>query len=531
MALATQCPHCYTSFRVANDQLKLHAGMVRCGSCKQTFNGIEHLLPPGATPKTAPPAAAESQSASDTKEGKLAASTGTNADSIETAPDRIDHHLPSSPQVQITEATPSIETSEGDGSTEEIESFINQDGFTDTLVVAPSTLLITPTEPEFEVATNPEGDHFDVTQKVVFDPDVPAAVRVEPVSTSEHFPALHGESKETPKERIEEENKAEQKEEISTPLTVSPAPEKNRPAKAPGALTASLDFELSKEDREWVDEIAQVHQLELETRAALLDEETDEWSKHEPILPQEDLANAVDDLKPLLDEIGDFEDVAQRPSKKSGAASTQRETQTELASDDSNAEEAVDEKDDAERNKDLHDNVRPGFVLQAERDQRFGRWKRIGLSLGCFLFVVLGLAQSMYFFRSELAAHLPQFKPQLLSICKSLACQIKLPAQKSMLEITGSELLIISEELGINTLSIQIQNKSSTVQAWPHLELTLKDRRGKDLLQKAFTPAQYVDNKDMLLKGMPANSETSQKIFFQLNGLKASDYATDIFYP
>lgn len=44
MALATQCPHCRTTFRVAHDQLKLRAGLVRCGSCKQIFNGIEHLL-------------------------------------------------------------------------------------------------------------------------------------------------------------------------------------------------------------------------------------------------------------------------------------------------------------------------------------------------------------------------------------------------------------------------------------------------------------------------------------------------------
>jgi predicted Zn finger-like uncharacterized protein len=28
MALATRCPHCQTTFRVANDQLKLHAGLV-----------------------------------------------------------------------------------------------------------------------------------------------------------------------------------------------------------------------------------------------------------------------------------------------------------------------------------------------------------------------------------------------------------------------------------------------------------------------------------------------------------------------
>lgn len=44
MALATQCPHCHTTFRVANDQLKLRAGLVRCGACKEIFNGIEHLL-------------------------------------------------------------------------------------------------------------------------------------------------------------------------------------------------------------------------------------------------------------------------------------------------------------------------------------------------------------------------------------------------------------------------------------------------------------------------------------------------------
>ncbi|MCU6434732.1 zinc-ribbon domain-containing protein [Undibacterium sp. Jales W-56] len=54
MALATQCPHCNTTFRVANDQLKLHGGLVRCGSCQQTFNGIEHLLAPTATAASRP---------------------------------------------------------------------------------------------------------------------------------------------------------------------------------------------------------------------------------------------------------------------------------------------------------------------------------------------------------------------------------------------------------------------------------------------------------------------------------------------
>lgn len=53
MALATLCPYCHTAFRVANDQLKLHAGLVRCGACQQTFNGIEHLVAPGKVPAKA----------------------------------------------------------------------------------------------------------------------------------------------------------------------------------------------------------------------------------------------------------------------------------------------------------------------------------------------------------------------------------------------------------------------------------------------------------------------------------------------
>ncbi|HZW20089.1 DUF3426 domain-containing protein [Noviherbaspirillum sp.] len=58
MALATQCPHCHTTFRVAHDQLKLRAGLVRCGACKQIFNGIENLLRPEDLEQQAPKAPA-----------------------------------------------------------------------------------------------------------------------------------------------------------------------------------------------------------------------------------------------------------------------------------------------------------------------------------------------------------------------------------------------------------------------------------------------------------------------------------------
>jgi predicted Zn finger-like uncharacterized protein len=46
MALATKCPFCQTTFRVAQDQLKLRGGLVRCGSCREVFNGSDYLLAP-----------------------------------------------------------------------------------------------------------------------------------------------------------------------------------------------------------------------------------------------------------------------------------------------------------------------------------------------------------------------------------------------------------------------------------------------------------------------------------------------------
>ncbi|GAB3463081.1 hypothetical protein GCM10027321_25370 [Massilia terrae] len=57
MALATQCPHCKTTFRVAQDQLKLRGGIVRCGACHEIFDGNASLVDLSAAPAGLPSAA------------------------------------------------------------------------------------------------------------------------------------------------------------------------------------------------------------------------------------------------------------------------------------------------------------------------------------------------------------------------------------------------------------------------------------------------------------------------------------------
>lgn len=45
MLLATRCPHCETVFRLQQEQLSLHEGLVRCGHCEQIFNASQSLVP------------------------------------------------------------------------------------------------------------------------------------------------------------------------------------------------------------------------------------------------------------------------------------------------------------------------------------------------------------------------------------------------------------------------------------------------------------------------------------------------------
>lgn len=64
MALVTRCPSCRTTFRITQDQLELRNGLVRCGHCKEVFNGKQHLLGPEITQQPAAalmPAPAENQ--------------------------------------------------------------------------------------------------------------------------------------------------------------------------------------------------------------------------------------------------------------------------------------------------------------------------------------------------------------------------------------------------------------------------------------------------------------------------------------
>ena len=59
MSTSTQCPQCNTRFKVSQEQLDAHQGMVRCGRCQAVFNATEYLQEDQPSPQLNLPIAEE----------------------------------------------------------------------------------------------------------------------------------------------------------------------------------------------------------------------------------------------------------------------------------------------------------------------------------------------------------------------------------------------------------------------------------------------------------------------------------------
>lgn len=355
MALATQCPHCHTTFRVAHDQLKLRAGLVRCGSCKQIFNGIENLLRP------------------------------EDIGQAENAP----APQPSDPVI------PSLEPASADSVSAEPAAHPPETAHKEEKAV----------EPAHDAATSENID-------------------ADPLLRMTLLHVTHNEQ-----ERTENE-------------TAQPA---------------------SKAD--------------------------------------------LDALEKTLD---DLERQSWRPKSEDG--------ETEADAD------ALDQAEAREYEE-------PGFVKQGRRRQRVRRVMRVLIVIGLPLLLFAFLAQGVYIFRNQLAVWFPQTKPVLAQACNLLGCQLGLPAEIDAVAIESSELQAASVDQSTLALSVLLRNHGTIVQAWPSIELTLKDPNDQPIARRVFMPRDYLPASQDINKGFAPKSEQPVKLYFELTQLKASEYRVYLFYP
>jgi len=149
--------------------------------------------------------------------------------------------------------------------------------------------------------------------------------------------------------------------------------------------------------------------------------------------------------------------------------------------------------------------------------------------IGSLLLLASLCVQGLYFFRSDLAARHPEFKPLLQQFCGVLQCSIRLPANPDLLSIETSNLEADPQQASQVTLNAILRNRANLAQEYPQLELTLTDIQDRMIARRIFTPEEYAKGAD-LGRGMVPNEEVTVKLYLDLGDLKAAGYRVFLFY-
>lgn len=451
MALATRCPHCKTTFRVASDQLKLRGGIVRCGTCNQVFDGNASLVDlEAAEPKTPPPAPiAEPE-------------VGAVSDAA----------MPREPEPQVTPAPQRIAEPEPEAMPEPERTAEPEPQAVATPAPEPA-IMPAPAPPP--VATPSASDIFD-NQIAAIEASSPIVMPPGYVLDFDlSDPVWH-----VPEEEPE-------------PIP-HPPPQPDNYAESPTQFSPDDELEFERlNDAEFDPPVPGEGELSL---ADEVEEVDAPFSSEQPHDEQPQAPQSAPGPLPLL---------------RAAANETPPEPVVFTPAPEPEAE---------------HDE--PEFVRLAREKEQAAWRRRLTLGAGSLLLTVALAAQGVLNFRNVLAARYPALKPALAAACVPLQCKIELPAQIDNLVIETGELQTISASTF--QLTTLLRNESGLTQAWPYIELELKDANDKVVVRRVFTPPQYLPA-GAAPKGFAGHAEQPVKIHFELKQLKASGFNIAVFYP
>ncbi|MEO6118858.1 MAG: DUF3426 domain-containing protein [Methylotenera sp.] len=144
--------------------------------------------------------------------------------------------------------------------------------------------------------------------------------------------------------------------------------------------------------------------------------------------------------------------------------------------------------------------------------------------------LVIAVAQSIYFLRSEIAIYYPNVKPYLVETCKQLGCTIDLPKKIELIVIDDSDIQEDPDHLGLMRLSSTLINQAGFNQAYPNLELTLTDINDKPKLRRIFKPSEYLAANTNIANGLAAGEEVKVKLAITTQGETVAGYRVFVTY-
>lgn len=154
-------------------------------------------------------------------------------------------------------------------------------------------------------------------------------------------------------------------------------------------------------------------------------------------------------------------------------------------------------------------------------------------AFGAVLALVALAAQSAHYFRTEIAALVPETRPFLVTACATLKCGLKLPRRPKLMAIESSDLQAAGRRDNVIVLNAVLRNQAQFAQEYPALELTLTDERDAAVARRVLMPADYLAGlpAEQITRGISAGADAPLRVYFDTGGLRAIGYRMYLFFP
>ena len=168
------------------------------------------------------------------------------------------------------------------------------------------------------------------------------------------------------------------------------------------------------------------------------------------------------------------------------------------------------------------------FLEEAPPPRRPLAW-----AFGAVLALVALAAQSAHYFRTEIAALVPETRPFLVTACATLKCDLKLPRRPKLMAIESSDLQADGRRDNLIVLNAVLRNQAQFAQEYPALELTLTDERDEAVARRVLLPADYFAGlpAEQITRGISAGADAPLRVYFDTGGLRAIGYRMYLFFP
>lgn len=166
----------------------------------------------------------------------------------------------------------------------------------------------------------------------------------------------------------------------------------------------------------------------------------------------------------------------------------------------------------------------------ADNDAGSPWWRNVLLALLAVLLLLLLLGQILFINRTRASAEMPELRPAFEAICDVLGCGVPLPSDRQLIRTEWSELSFIPDHERLIQLNATLKNLAPYPQAFPLMEVTLKNASDQIMMRKVLLPQEYLKPQDYQLGQFNANSELKLQLRMEVIGGKAQGYSLDFFY-